>query len=368
MLNCANAMALSLPCYNRGCGQRFDPNNNTEDNCIHHPGVPFFHDAYKGWTCCNRKSVDFTEFLNIKGCTAGKHSNDKPPEPEKPVKEEVIIEELPKAKIPDPIKKSTLVRPSWGSVLTMLEPTVTPAFRKQIDDLPATLITPQKKNSDSSEILPGTLCKHGGCNYAYEGNHNDNKSCIYHPGVPIFHEGLKFWSCCQRRTSDFTAFMNQAGCETGNHKWTSDEEQSKIVNCRLDWHQTATQVVVTIYAKMYHYRLSTVRLNPIRLAICLVFPQQNNQEYNADLELRGIIDVSKSKVQMFGTKVEVTLAKAEPGHWTKLDFPREKKPNSEQKLAKEEDEEQPANSDPDSDVDLDDIEPAFSSATLKEIK
>lgn len=34
-----------------------------------------FHDAYKGWSCCNKKSVDFTEFLNIKGCTKSKHSN-----------------------------------------------------------------------------------------------------------------------------------------------------------------------------------------------------------------------------------------------------------------------------------------------------
>ncbi|XP_055535080.1 cysteine and histidine-rich domain-containing protein morgana [Wyeomyia smithii] len=359
-------MALLLPCYNRGCGQKFDPNSNNEDICIHHPGVPFFHDAYKGWTCCNRKSVDFTEFLNIKGCTAGKHSNEKPPEPEKPAKEEVI-EEIPQPKMPEPTKKSTLVRPPWDSPLTKMDPTVNAAFRKQIDDLPETP-TAHKSNSDPSEIKPGTTCKHGGCNYVYEGDVDNSKPCVYHPGVPIFHEGLKFWSCCQRRTSDFTAFMNQVGCETGTHKWTSDEEQSKIVNCRLDWHQTATQVVVTVYAKMYHYRLSTVKLNPIRLAICLVFPQQNNQEYNTDLELRGIIDVSKSKVQMFGTKVEVTLVKAEPGQWPKLDFPREKKLSAEPKPADEESKKQTAADDNDSDVDLDDIEPAFSSATLKEVK
>lgn len=45
------------------------------DECRHHPGAPIFHDAYKGWSCCNKKSVDFTEFLNIKGCTLAKHSN-----------------------------------------------------------------------------------------------------------------------------------------------------------------------------------------------------------------------------------------------------------------------------------------------------
>lgn len=53
------------------------------DSCQYHPGVPVFHDALKGWSCCSRRSTDFTEFLNIPGCTHGPHSNVKPPEPEK---------------------------------------------------------------------------------------------------------------------------------------------------------------------------------------------------------------------------------------------------------------------------------------------
>jgi hypothetical protein len=36
------------------------------DSCTFHPGAPFFHDAYKGWSCCKKKCTDFTEFLNIK--------------------------------------------------------------------------------------------------------------------------------------------------------------------------------------------------------------------------------------------------------------------------------------------------------------
>lgn len=363
-------MPATVSCYNRGCGQKFDPSKNTEDSCVHHPGVPFFHDAYKGWSCCNKKSVDFTEFLNIKGCTRAKHSNEKPPEPEKPANQEAVVDEPPPQKIPEPIR-STLQRPSWESPLTTMEPIVAPAFKKQIDDLPVGP-TAKKPATDPTEIQPGTACKHGGCTYSYEGTKNDEKPCVYHPGVPIFHEGLKFWSCCQRRTSDFTAFMNQAGCETGCHKWTSDEEESKAVKCRLDWHQTATQVVVTVYAKMYHYQKSVVRLNPIRLAMCLVFPQQNNHEYNIDLELRGVVDVAQSKVQMFGTKVEVTLIKAEPGSWAKLDFPREKKPTPEQ-IQQQLQEQQKVEagqdgSDDESDVDLGDIEPTFRLANIKEVK
>lgn len=367
-------MAVKLTCYNRGCGQKFDPSENGDDSCTHHPGVPFFHDAYKGWTCCNKKSVDFTEFLNIKGCTQGQHSNEKPPEPEKPANGDgegvEEVKEAPAAKIPEPVRASTLVRPPFDSPLTTLEPIVAAAFKKQIDDLPE-VKTVVKKASEPQETAIGTICKHGGCNYAFEGNKNDEKPCVYHPGVPIFHEGMKFWSCCQRKTSDFTAFMNQAGCETGQHRWTSDEDESKTVKCRLDWHQTATQVVVTVYAKMCHYSKSTVRLNPIRLAICLVFPQQNNQEYNVDLELRGIVDVAKSKVQMFGTKVEITLVKAEPGHWPKLDFPREKKTTADEQKRLEEERKKAAEAaqeDSDSDVDLDDVTPTFRQATITEVK
>lgn len=364
-------MAQLLTCYNRGCGQKFDPCNNTEDSCTHHPGVPFFHDAYKGWTCCNKKSVDFTEFLNIKGCTKAKHSNEKPPEPEKPVKEEIVIDEPVPEKLPEPIRKPTLQRPSWDTPLCEIEPVVAPALKKQIDELPVNVAT-KKVSTDPSHIPGDTVCKNNGCSYtykSYEADH-DTKPCVYHPGVPIFHEGMKFWSCCQRKTSDFTAFMNQAGCETGTHKWASDEDVSKAIKCRLDWHQTATNVVITIYAKMYHYQKSVVKLNPIRMYASLVFPEQNNNEYTIDMELRGVVDVPKCKVQMFGSKVEVTLVKAEPGSWPKLDFPREKKPSLEEvkKRLAEEQTKALAGNDSDSDVDLDDIEPLCTQATLTEIK
>lgn len=62
--------------------------------CRHHPGVPVFHDALKGWSCCSRRSTDFTEFLNIPGCTNGRHSNEKPPEPEKKQAAEVDSSEV----------------------------------------------------------------------------------------------------------------------------------------------------------------------------------------------------------------------------------------------------------------------------------
>uniref|UniRef100_A0A8C5XT01 CHORD domain-containing protein n=1 Tax=Microcebus murinus TaxID=30608 RepID=A0A8C5XT01_MICMU len=75
---------MALLCYNRGCGQRFDPETNSEDACTYHPGVPVLHDALKGWSCCKRRTTDFTDFLSIVGCTKGRHNSEKPPKAVKP--------------------------------------------------------------------------------------------------------------------------------------------------------------------------------------------------------------------------------------------------------------------------------------------
>lgn len=77
-----------------------------------------------------------------------------------------------------------------------------------------------------------------------------------------------------------------------------------------------------------------------------------------------IIDVDKTKVQFLGTKVEITLVKAEPGNWAKLDIPH-------QKPKTVDDEPQPtgpqvADDGIESDVDLDDIE-AISGVQITEV-
>lgn len=94
--------------------------------------MPYFHDAYKGWSCCKKKSVDFTEFLNTKGCVVSKHSNQKPPEPEKP-KQDVVVEEPPP--MPSPVVNSSLERVDFNSPLTLIQPTIAPALKQTIDSL-----------------------------------------------------------------------------------------------------------------------------------------------------------------------------------------------------------------------------------------
>ncbi|XP_054726461.1 cysteine and histidine-rich domain-containing protein morgana [Anastrepha obliqua] len=351
-------------CYNRGCGQTFDPEKNTDESCCHHPGAPYFHDAYKGWSCCKKKSVDFTEFLSMKGCTLSKHSNIKPPEPEKPQKSDKneVIEVRP------PIRES-MQRPPIETPMIHVQPSVAQAVLDAIDSIQIQRDRSSEDTALATGAVPvGTACKNKGCTNSYNGTTADNGECVYHPGVPIFHEGMKYWSCCQRKTSDFSAFMAQKGCACGEHKWFKEEDDKQAVNCRYDWHQTATTVNVSIYAKKYHYKLSKIEVSPIRLHVNLVFPEQQDAQFDLELELRGIIDVSKTTAHMFGTKVEIIMPKAEPGSWPKLDFPREKlppvrKPNESKIITSN----QRKTSDSDDGFNLDDIETVNMGVRLTDI-
>lgn len=67
------------------------------------------------------------------------------------------------------------------------------------------------------------------------------------------------------------------------HSQKSDGE----VKCRVDWHQTGSFVVVSIFAKKYDPDASTVELSPVRLRLSLFFPEENGS-FRTDLELRGV--------------------------------------------------------------------------------
>lgn len=310
----------SIQCYNRGCGQKYSPRINPDDACQYHPEAPFFHEAYKGWTCCNKKFIDFTEFLNTPGCAKGPHSNVKPEEPEH------ITGQVGDANNIDlpPDRESfesrvRLERPDFDKTqLTRLKPTIAASLAQSAKNLTQA----SSSGAEIQEIPIGEPCKNGGCKLTYQGSPSQASECQYHPGVPIFHEGLKFWSCCQRKTTDFQSFLDQVGCQFGTCKWKKESEGSAQVECRYDWHQTATHVTIAIYGKKYDPDSSYVEVSPVRLKCHLVFPEQGGS-YHMDIELRGIINVEETTANFLGTKVEIKMKKAEPGSWAKLDIPRE---------------------------------------------
>ncbi|KNE69796.1 hypothetical protein AMAG_14332 [Allomyces macrogynus ATCC 38327] len=60
-------------------------------------------------------------------------------------------------------------------------------------------------------------CVRKGCGKDFDAASNANDACRFHPAGPIFHEGLKGWSCCSKRVTDFSDFLKIPGCATGAH-------------------------------------------------------------------------------------------------------------------------------------------------------
>ncbi|KAL4065460.1 chord-domain-containing protein [Scleroderma citrinum] len=72
-------------------------------------------------------------------------------------------------------------------------------------------------------------CTRKGCGKDYVVAENTDTSCVHHPGAPVFHEGLKSWSCCStvnKPVLDFDEFMKIPGCAVGLHT----EESLSIAN------------------------------------------------------------------------------------------------------------------------------------------
>ncbi|KAH9525274.1 Cysteine and histidine-rich domain-containing protein 1 [Bulinus truncatus] len=313
----------SLLCYNKGCGQKFQPEDNSNTACTYHPGGPIFHDALKGWSCCKKRVSDFTEFLNIKGCTVGHHSNVKPPEPEKqekpaPGKEPMYqLEVKPQHKPPIP---AATVRPSEDEPVIEIKKIVGPSLKTQLDKLSLN-DSNDTSSQDDGTIKLGTACNNKGCKARYEGEYSNEEQCVFHPGVPIFHEGMKYWTCCQRKTSDFESFLNQEGCETGSHNWHKPKatEEKQV---RVDWHQTSSLVCISIFAKVAIPEKTIIKANRVKCQVNVVY-EGGTSLYQKTFILREPVDPSLSTVKLLGTKLEIELKKSEPFSWPTLELPEQ---------------------------------------------
>ncbi|MBN3304017.1 CHRD1 protein, partial [Amia calva] len=298
-------------------------------SCTYHPGVPVFHDALKGWSCCKKRTTDFSDFLSIAGCTKGPHNNEKPPEPVKPdvktsgEKKDFGEDLKPKfneyvIQAPKPVE--SIKRPSPDEPFVRLQQKVSVSLKQSLEKLKLMDVNgPKETEVEGDEVKIGTSCKNGGCSKTFTGPESNEETCLYHPGVPIFHEGLKYWSCCKRRTSDFNTFLSQEGCTKGNHLWRKKDTGKKIVPCRFDWHQTGSQVIISIYAKNSIPEQSYAEGNSTLLNIHIIF--EGEKEFDQKICLWGVIDMTKSNMNMTATKIEIALKKAEPMSWARLDLP-----------------------------------------------
>uniref|UniRef100_A0A0B7A2J9 CS domain-containing protein n=1 Tax=Arion vulgaris TaxID=1028688 RepID=A0A0B7A2J9_9EUPU len=255
------------------------------------------------------------------GCTVGFHSNVKPLEPEKQQQQKCQQEPMYQVQA-EPIHKplTTIIktRPSDEESMLDLKANIGASLRTHLEKL-------NLNSSESSalvedgEVKIGTSCNNRGCKSSYQGEDSHTEKCAFHPGVPVFHEGMKFWSCCQRKTSDFDAFLNQEGCDVGTHVWhkTKASEEKQV---RVDWHQTPTTVCISIFAKNAQPDKVQVQANQVKCQVSLVY-DDGSSTYNKTFLLREAIIPSSSEVRLLATKVEIVMKKYESFSWSTLEYP-----------------------------------------------
>jgi len=201
--NTSESKLGKLRCKNYGCNMFFDENENHDGACRHHTAPPIFHDRVKGWSCCReKKAYDWEEFKLIEGCAVGKHSTVEKPQlfTSSPTVDAANAAEARSASAQlKQISDFNQENPNASTAAASAQKTVT-----------------TRKSSRKSD---GTAkCQNKGCQKSFVVNENKEDSCRYHRGQPVFHDAIKFWSCCSdKKCFDFEEFMQVPGCVLGYH-------------------------------------------------------------------------------------------------------------------------------------------------------
>lgn len=89
--------------------------------------------------------------------------------------------------------------------------------------------------------------------------------------------------------------------------------------CRHDFYQTPSSVIASFFLKKINKDAAKVVFQPQTLVLDL--PTSDSpvpKRYKAEVPLFGLIDMEKSTFKVLGTKLEVTLAKADGSSWPVL--------------------------------------------------
>uniref|UniRef100_A0AC34QMG8 Cysteine and histidine-rich domain-containing protein n=1 Tax=Panagrolaimus sp. JU765 TaxID=591449 RepID=A0AC34QMG8_9BILA len=298
-------------CYNKGCGKMFDPDKNEDESCRHHPGPVYFHDAYKIWKCCDKKFTDFGAFLEYPGCKRSAHNSEKSDD----------IQKLPAQTEIRPEKEDEVI--VWKGLNQPAERHVEPAelveLTVEITSGAAAAVEKARASSNGQEnsgIVIGAACKQNSCKEVYNGPESNLTECMYHPGKAIFHEGMKYWSCCNRKTSNFSAFLEQPGCTKGTHEWSHNQQVDKI---RQDWFSGAGYIHVNVYCKGAVGEECTFESDGLLLRTVVVHGF-GNKVTKKDYELFGRIVPGESKVIVGERKIEIVLKQADNTGWPRLEY------------------------------------------------
>ncbi|KAF1605016.1 Cysteine and histidine-rich domain-containing protein 1, partial [Eudyptes chrysolophus] len=287
-----------------------------------------------GWSCCKRRTTDFSDFLSIVGCTKGLHNSEKPPEPVKPeVKTTSERKELAELKpkfqehiIQAPKPLETIKRPSPDEPMTNLQLKVSASLKQALDKLKLSSENEEKKEEDSDEIKIGTACKNAGC----------SKVII---SIPL-HSGFQLLL--------FAAHAACTGVDALELGYRFRPQRRHATPRLISSEPGFIPSYILLYINPYILYILYILLKracvcfisltkcsvlfPVKLNIHIVF--EGEKEFHRSVKLWGVIDVKRSYVNMTATKIELTMRKAEPLLWASLELPvsntQQKKENSDQ--------------------------------------
>ncbi|CAG8621755.1 11568_t:CDS:2 [Funneliformis caledonium] len=310
-------------CVHKGCENTYEEEENDDNACLYHPLPPIFHEGLKGWQCCSRRVTTFDEFLAIPGCTRGRHTD----QVEKPPKDTTATSE---PEVPAPTTQ-TATRIEDGVEIYDSGPKIPYAqpTPQTVTEKPKPKPSPIEKEPEEDDlsipVAPGTVCKRSSCGKKYvdDATSRDLGSedeCVYHPGTPIFHEGSKGWSCCSRKVLEFEEFLKIKGCKKGKHLFVgsgnNDTNVEEVVQCRHDWYQTPTHVIMSIFAKKVDKQRSSIIFKEQELNVDLKMP--DGKRFKTTYALYQLIEPENSKYEILTTKVELKLKKANGISWPSL--------------------------------------------------
>ncbi|KAG6605709.1 Cysteine and histidine-rich domain-containing protein RAR1, partial [Cucurbita argyrosperma subsp. sororia] len=163
--------------------------------------IPLFHDGMKEWSCCKKRSHDFSLFLEIPGCKTGKHTTEKPvlTKPTTSVKKP---SPAPVSSMTNTLGKESCARCRQGFFCSDHGSQVqgNNKYINQASNLPpASNIDSQVSPAPAKKtvgINEPQICKNKGCGKTFTEMDNHDTACSYHPGPAVFHDRLRGWKCC----------------------------------------------------------------------------------------------------------------------------------------------------------------------------
>ncbi|XP_044507011.1 cysteine and histidine-rich domain-containing protein RAR1-like isoform X1 [Mangifera indica] len=212
-----NEQVVKLRCKRIGCDAVFTEDDNPEGSCTYHASGPIFHDGMKEWSCCKRRSHDFSLFLEIPGCKTGKHTTEKP----------VLTKATPK-----PAVSAPSAAPPSSTSAKELCPRCQQGFfcsdhGSQAKEPKHSVTTTPAETDVEAQVPPAPVkridinqpqtCKNKGCGKTFKERDNHETACSYHPGPAVFHDRMRGWKCCDIHVKEFDEFREVPPCTKGWH-------------------------------------------------------------------------------------------------------------------------------------------------------